>query len=259
MPFAQLPDTRIHYQLSGRPDAPLLVLSHSLGVNLSMWDPQLPKFTTHFQVLRYDTRGHGRSGVSSGEYSIALLAQDVLGLLDALGAGRAHFCGLSMGGMIGMSLAATAPHRFHKIVLSNTAAKIGTAETWAARIEAVRKNGMPAIAPAVIERWFTPQFRAGSPGVVAGIQRLLEAADPEGYIACCAAVRDMDCRDELSEIRVPALVISGTQDPGTTPADGRFLAERIRGARYTELHASHLSSVEDSAGFTAEVLRFLNG
>jgi 3-oxoadipate enol-lactonase len=258
MPFAQLPDTRIHYELSGSPDAPLLVLSNSLGVNLSMWEPQLPEFSKHFQVLRYDTRGHGTSGFTPGDYSIALLAQDVLQLIDALGAKWAHFCGLSMGGMIGMSLAANAPHRFQKIVLCNTAVKIGTPDTWAARIDAVRRNGMRAIAPTIIERWFTAEFRAKSPDVVAGIQRMLEIADLEGYIACCAAIRDMDFREHISAIRAPALIISGAHDPGTTPADGRFLADHLQGARYTELNASHLSNVEDSARFTAEVLHFLN-
>jgi 3-oxoadipate enol-lactonase len=257
MPFVQLPDTLIHYELSGSPAAPVLLLSHSLGAHLSMWEPQLAEFSKHFHVLRYDTRGHGSSSVPSGDYSIAMLAQDVLQLLDALSIDRAHFCGISMGGMAGMWLAANAPHRFHKLVLSNTAVKIGTPETWAARIASVRSKGMSAVAPGVIERWFTFEFRANSPDVVAWIQRMLELADPQGYIACCAAVRDMDFTGNISAIRSPVLVISGAHDPGTTPADGRFLVDHIKGARYAELKASHLSNVEAAEGFTAEVLRFL--
>ncbi|GAC1673310.1 MAG: 3-oxoadipate enol-lactonase [Candidatus Acidiferrum sp.] len=258
MPFAQLPDARIHYELSGPPDAPLLLLSHALGVNLSMWEPQVAEFSEHFQVLRYDTRGHGASSISPGDYSIALLAQDVLQLLDALGVQRAHFCGLSMGGMVGMWLAANAPQRFHKIVLGNTAVKIGTPHSWATRIETVRKSGMVAIVPAVIERWFTFEFRVNSPEVVAGIQHVLETTAPQGYVACCAAVRDMDYREHISAIRSPALIISGTHDPGTTPADGHFLSDHIPGARYVELPAAHVSTVEDSVKFSAEVVRFLN-
>ena len=166
MPFVQLPDALIHYELSGSPGAPVLLLSHSLGVHLSMWEPQLAEFSKHFHVLRYDTRGHGSSSVPSGDYSIAVLAQDVLHLLDALSIDRAHFCGISMGGMTGMWLAANAPNRFHKIVLSNTAVKIGTPDTWAARIASVRSKGMGAVAPAVIERWVGTYASAADHSVI---------------------------------------------------------------------------------------------
>lgn len=259
MPFAQLSNARIHYELSGSPDAPVLVLSHSLGVNLAMWNPQLPAFSKHFRVLRYDTRGHGASSVPLGDYSIAMLGEDLLELLDALKINQAHFCGLSMGGMIGMWLGANASHRFGKIVLSNTAVKIGTPETWAARIAAVRSKGMCAVAPSIIERWFTYQFRADSPDVVAEIQRIIETGSPQGYIACCAAIRDMDFTEGISAVRLPVLVISGIHDPGTTPAAGRFIVDHIPGAQYAERNASHLSNVEDSQPFTAGVLRFLTG
>jgi 3-oxoadipate enol-lactonase len=257
MPFVQSPDALIHYEFSGSPAAPVLLLSHSLGVHFSMWEPQLAEFSKHFHVLRYDTRGHGSSSVPPGDYSIAMLAEDVLHLLDALRIDRAHFCGVSMGGMTGMWLAANAPDRFHKIVLSNTAVKIGTPGTWAARIATVCSKGMSAVAPAVIERWFTFEFRANSPDVVAWIQRMLELTDPQGYVACCAAVRDVDFTGNISAIRSPVLVISGAHDPGTTPADGSYLADHIQGARYAELNASHLSNVEAAEVFTAEVLRFL--
>jgi 3-oxoadipate enol-lactonase len=259
MPSLQLPAVRVHYELSGSPDNPVLLLAHPLGVNLSVWEPQLPEFTKHFRVLRYDARGHGDSSVPPGEYSVAAMAQDVLGLLDALKVHRAHFCGISMGGMTGMWLGANARSRFDKIVLGNTAVKIGTAESWAARIASVQKMGMPAIAPSIIERWFTFEFRAASPHVVTGVQSMLEKTNPHGYMASCAAIRDMDYAEKISTVQSPVLVISGSNDPGTTPADGQYIASRIPGAIYSELRASHLSNVEAAEHFTPQVLRFLAG
>jgi 3-oxoadipate enol-lactonase len=257
MPFLEYGDLRVHYALTGTASAPVLILSNSLGTNFSMWDAQLPALEKEFRVLRYDTRGHGQTSVTPGPYSIEQLSRDVLGLLDALHLDRAHFCGLSMGGMIGMWLGAYAPERFHKIVLCNTAAKIGTAETWSTRIEAVRKGGMQAVAPAVIERWFTPEFRASAAAIVAPALHMLENSPPEGYMACCAAIGAMDQREALAAIRVPALVIAGAKDSVTPPAEGRFLAKGIPGAQYAELPTAHLSNVEAPAQFTAELIRFL--
>src|SRR5271166_2339268 len=195
MPFADIGDLRTHYSLTGDQE-PVLMFSNSLGTNFSMWDPQIAALQGHFRVLRYDTRGHGPPSVASSakpsDYTIELLGRDALGLLDSLGLDRVHFCGLSMGGMVGMWLAIHAPERLHRVVLSNTAARIGTKETWNARIATVRKDGMKPVAAAVIERWFTPQFRASFPERVARAQRMLENASPEGYAACCAAIRDMD-------------------------------------------------------------------
>jgi len=257
MPFAQLTDVRIHYDLSGHSNCPVVVLSNSLGTDFSMWDSQMPAFQESFRVLRSDTRGHGKSDVTPGPYSIEQLGRDVLGLLDALHLDRVHFCGLSMGGMIGMWLALNAPSRLQKLVLCNTAAKIGTPETWAPRIDAVRKGGMKSISAAVVERWFTPSFRAKSPQVIATTQRMIESTHPEGYVANCAAVRDFDERERIAAIRTPTLVICGAHDPATTPADARFLADHIAGARLAELNAAHLSNIEDPARFTEEVSSFL--
>lgn len=257
MPFLQLPATRVHYELSGSSNRPLLVLAHPLGVNLSVWEPQLAEFSKHFRVLRYDARGHGHSSVPSGEYSIPSLAQDVLDLLDALKLDRAHFCGISIGGLTGMWLGANARSRFDKIVLTNTAVKIGTAESWAQRVEIVRNLGMLAMAPSIIERWFTFQFRAVAPHVIASVQSMLEKTDPQGYVACCAAIRDMDYTEKISNVTPPVLIISGSHDPGTTPADGQYIVSRIPGAIYSELHASHLSNVEAAPQFTSVVLQFL--
>ena len=258
MPIVKSGEARIHYELDGLSGPPVLVFSNSLGANYSMWDPQALEFGKKLRVLRYDTRGHGQSSATPGPYSIGELAKDVLALLDALNLDRVHFCGLSMGGQIGMWLGANAPERLNKLILCNTGAKIGTAENWNARIEAVRKNGMKSIASAVLERWFSPSFREKAPAAVLNTQKMLEAVNPEGYAACCAAVRDFDFREQLDRIRVPALVIAGAHDPATPPADGRFLAHQIPGARYVELDAAHLSNIEDQDRFNNEVAAFLN-
>ena len=257
MPFAQLKDVRIHYDLAGPAGAPALVFSNSLGATFSMWDPQAPALQKQFRVLRYDTRGHGQSSVTPGPYTIEQLARDVVAMLDALELDRVHFCGLSMGGQTGMWLALHAAHRLHKLVLCNTAAKIGTPEIWNPRIEAVRKGGMKSISTAVMERWFSADYRAKSPDAVAAAKLMLESANPDGYTANCAAVRDYDARETIATIHVPTLVIAGTHDAATTPADGHYLANNIAGARYLELNASHLSNIETRDRFTSELSAFL--
>ena len=259
MPFADLANARIHYSLSGPESAPVLILSTSLGTDLSLWDPQTPVLEKKFRLLRYDMRGHGKSSVPPPPYSVGSdLVPDLLDLADFLSIDRFNLCGLSVGGMIGMSLAVQAPQRLQKMVLSNTAAKIGTLDSWNARIAIVRSKGMKEIAPITCDRWFTKEFQAASPDAVARIINGVEALDPEGYVGGCCAVRDFDFRQQLSAIRVPTLVISGTHDPAATPADGHFLAEQISGARYVELNASHLSNVEAADGYTSAVLDFLS-
>src|SRR5580692_6942791 len=257
MPLAQLEDVRIQYELAGPSNSPVLMFSNSLGATLSMWDPQIRALQKQFRTLRYDTRGHGRSSVTPGPYSIEQLARDVLALLDDLHLARVHFCGLSMGGQTGMWLALNAPARLNKLILCNTAAKIGTAEMWSSRIEAVRQGGMKSVSTAVMERWFSARYRVSSPDVVASTKLMLEGANPDGYIANCAAVRDFDVRETVATIRVPTLVIAGTHDAATTPADGRYLAGHIAGARYVELDTAHLSNIEDHARFGSEVSSFL--
>ena len=259
MAFVDIDGGRLHYRVDGAADAPALVLSNSLGTSLSMWETQLPTLSRHFRVLRYDSRGHGQSTVTPGPYSIELLARDALVLLNALDLERVHFCGLSMGGMIGMWLAIHAPERINRLVLSNTAPRIAPPELWNTRIETVRNGGMKAITDGVIGRWFTQAFIARAPEAVEAVRQGLLSTPPEGYIGCCAAIRDMDQRGEVEQIQAPTLVISGTHDVATTPADGRFLVERIAGARYTELAAAHLSNIEAADQFTEAVLKFLNG
>jgi len=259
MPFADLASARIHYSFTGPTTAPVLILSTSLGTDVSLWDPQVPAFEKQFRLLRYDMRGHGKSSVPPPPYSVGSdLVADLLGLADFLSIDRFHLCGLSVGGMIGMSLAVQAPPRLQKMVLSNTAAKIGTLDSWNTRIETVRTKGMKEIAPITRDRWFTQEFQAASPDAVAKIIAGVETLDPEGYVGGCCAVRDFDFRNQLSGIRIPTLVISGAHDPAATPADGQYLAEQIAGARYVELNASHLSNVEAAERYASEVLNFLS-
>lgn len=257
MPFADLPGVRLHYRFDGAADAPVLILSNSLGTDNSMWAPQVDPLARHFRVLRYDTRGHGQSQVTPGPYAIEDLARDVLALADHLHLRQFDFCGLSMGGMTGMWLGLHAPPRLRRLALANTAARIAPPELWNARIDKVTAGGMASISEAVLARWFTAGFLARETAAVAAMKAMLEATPAAGYIACCAAVRDLDLRADIARIAAPTLVIAGTQDLATPPADGAFLASRIPGARLIELDAGHLSSIEQSAAFTAALLAHL--
>lgn len=257
MPFAQLPDVSLHYELEGPDDTPILALSNSLGTDLSMWAVQMPVLLAHFRVLRYDTRGHGQSGVPTGDYSLEQLGGDVIGLLDHLNIHRAHFCGISMGGLTGMWLGVHHPERIGRLVLANTAARIGSGESWQARIDAVRSGGMAALAPAIIERWYTPGYRSRCAAAVAPFQEALAATSADGYASCCAALRDADLRVALPRVALPTLVIAGTHDNSTPAADGRAVAAQIEGARYVELDAAHISNQEQAGAFSAAVLSFL--
>jgi len=257
MPFAKLADVQIYFEWNGPEDKPALVLSNSLGTNLSMWEPQLAEFAKHFRLLRYDKRGHGKSSVPPGPYTLDQLGTDVLRLLDELKLNRVYFCGLSVGGATGMFLGANAPSRFHKIALCNTAAKFGTPELWETRIQNVQSGGMKGVASAVVERWLTPGFRASHPQETQTVLGMLEATSPEGYVAACAAVRDTDLRQSLASIRVPCLVLAGTHDTSATVADAHFLFERIPGAHYVEVSAAHLSNIEAAVDFNRHVLQFL--
>lgn len=257
MPFLELKDIRIYYEISGPENAPVLLLSNSLGTNLSMWDPQIDTFSEDFRVLRYDSRGHGRSTATAGPYKIDQLAEDVLGVLDKLSIQQVHFCGLSMGGMIGMSLSLRVPQRIRKLVLCSTAPKIGSPEIWNTRIETVQKSGMGAVVDGVLERWFTPQFRANCPAAIEHTRAMLLDTGVVGYAATCAAIRDYDAREAIGKVKTPTLILSGAHDPVTPPKDGHFMAERIRGSQYKELPAAHLSNIEAAEAFTMELSSFL--
>jgi len=257
MPFFSAANGELHYAVTGQVSAPALVLSNSLGTNFSMWEPQLPAFEQRFRVVRYDTRGHGNSSVPAGPYTFDQLGADVLALLDALEITQTHFCGLSMGGMTGMWLALHAANRLRKVVISSAAARFGSAEMWNARIEKVRREGMSSVAAAVVERWYTPEFRRGQPAQTLATLQMLETTSPEGYAACCAALRDSDLRDSISAIHTPTLILTGAKDPVSPPADGQFLAAKIPGSQYRELDAAHLSNIEAAEAYTSAVLDFL--
>jgi 3-oxoadipate enol-lactonase len=257
MPMLELPDVRIHYRFDGDAGAPPLLLSNSLGTLLEMWEPQMAALSGRFRVIRYDSRGHGQSGVTPGPYSIERLAQDALAVLDALSIARAHFCGLSLGGAVGIWIGIHAPERVDRLVLANTAAKIGTADMWNARIETVRKGGTAAIAPGLLARWFTPALLEMPTPIISQMRATLERLSADGYIACCAAVRDMDQRHALNRIHLPTLVIAGSDDMATPADDGRYLADHIHNARYVELPAAHMSNVQCASAFTQAVVQFL--
>ena len=257
MPFLEANGAQMHYELSGPVSAPVLVFSNSLGTNIKMWTPQVEALGERYRILRYDTRGHGQSAVTPGPYSVKRLAEDVVSLLDGLKLGEVSFCGLSMGGMVGMTLALRVPERIRKVVLCCTAAKLGSTETWNARITAVQKGGMAAVTDAVLERWYTPPFRATAPEQIQQTKQMLLSTPPEGYVANCEAIRDEDLRERIARIQIPTLILMGKDDPVVPLADGRFMAERIRGSQYVELPAAHLANIEASDAFTKELATFL--
>lgn len=231
-----------HYEVTG--DGPPLVLAGSIGSSLAMWEPQLPALAERFRVVRIDHRGHGRSPVPAGPYTIADLGGDVLALLDHLGVREAAVCGLSLGGMVGMWLAAHAPERVSALALLATSAYLGSA-LWAERIALVEAGGMAAIVDGAIARWFTAGFRERHPDQVARFAAMIAATPAAGYLGCCAAIRDMDQRADVVKISAPTLILVGHDDVATPPAHARDLAERVPGARIEELQdAAHLLNVE---------------
>lgn len=249
---------RIAWRLDGPEDAPVLMLANSLGTTMDMWQPQLDAFTRHWRVLRYDSRGHGRSDVPPGSYGIDRLGRDAVTLLNALEIERVHFCGLSLGGMIGQWLGVRAGTRIDRLILANTAPYMGPPASWNARIAAVKSQGMAAVADAVVDRWFTPEFLLVSPDRKERALAMLLATDPIGYAGCCAAIRDMDLRPMIAQITAPTLVILGTRDRATPQGDGAAIAAAISGARTIALPCAHLSNLQQPAEFTAAVLDFLS-
>jgi 3-oxoadipate enol-lactonase len=248
----------LHHVFDGPADAPVLVLSNSLGTDLGLWSENLPAWTSSFRVLRYDQRGHGGSEVTPGPYSLELLGRDVLDLLDAVGLGRASFCGLSLGGATAMWLAVNAPRRIERLVLACTSPRFGPPEHWLERARIVRSEGLEPIADAVLERWFTARFRAEQPSVAARFRTGLAGTPAEGYAACCEALAAWDYRERVGEITAPTLVIAGAEDPTVRPEQAALLAERIAGSRLVVLpDAAHLANVGQPQAFSAAVSEHL--
>jgi 3-oxoadipate enol-lactonase len=247
----------IHAEVDGPERAPVLMLSNSLGTDLHMWDDQVAPFTRHFRLVRYDRRGHGRSGVPKGPYSMERLGRDVVGVLDGLGIERINWCGLSMGGMVGQWLGAKAANRIEKLVLTNTACYYADKAAWADRINAARTNGMASLAGPMMERWFTEDFRERCPAAVARIKEMFAKTNIEGFLGCCAAVRDMDHRPLLPQIKALTLVIAGRCDIATPPAMNEMIYNEIPGAQYKLLDAPHMANVEQPQAYADAVLGFL--
>jgi 3-oxoadipate enol-lactonase len=258
MPVIQSGGCPINVQIDGSERAPVLIMSNSLGTNLGMWDPQVAPLAKHFRLVRYDRRGHGKSGVTAPPYTMELLGRDVLAIMDGLGIKKASWCGLSMGGMVGQWLGANAPERFERLVLSNTSSHYPDKSAWADRINAVKTGGIAAVAGGVANRWFTQGFIDREPAQVARLKDMVLATPLEGYLGCCEAVRDMDHRALLPKITVPTMIIAGTHDVATPVVDAEFIRDQIPGAKLTVLDAAHISNVEQADKFTTAVLGFFN-
>jgi len=255
-------DIVTHYTLDGPEDAPVVTLSHSLAASLEMWEPQLPALTERFRVLRYDTRGHGGSEVPPGAYTMSMLAGDVRSLLGALGIARTHFVGLSMGGMIGQTLALEHPEILDRLVLADTASQMPpeAGPLWDERIALVERDGMAPRVEETIQRWFTPPFIAGSPDVVEQIRTLIRTTAPQGFIGCGRAIQALRLTDRLGEIEAPTLIIVGADDMGTPVALSELMQARIPGSKLVVLDsAAHLSNVEQAEPFNQALTDFLEG
>jgi 3-oxoadipate enol-lactonase len=235
----------VHHDSLGRRDGPVVVLSNSLGSTPAMWNGQVRGLAQRLRVVRYDHRGHGDSPVPPGPYDLDDLGADVLALLDRLGLERVHWCGLSMGGMVGMWLAINAPERIDRLVLCCTSARLGPPEMWAERAATVREQGVEAVADAGIGRWLTPGFIERRPDVAAKVRAMLVATPDEGYAACCGVIERMDLVAQLGTIRAPTLVIAAADDPSTPPEHGELIAATVPDARLVVIDdARHLATVE---------------
>jgi len=249
----------MHHAVAGLADAPVLVLSNSLGTNIAMWDPQLEALSEHLRVVRYDTRGHGASPVPPGPYTLETIGHDVIELLDHLEVECASLCGVSLGGMVGMWLGVNAPERIDRLVLCCTSAWLPPAQAWADRAAAVRAaSSTEVVADAVLSRWLTPAGVAADPERSAWLREMLLATPAEGYAGCCAVIEHLDLRDDVATITAPTLVIGGAQDAATPPEHQRAIVERISGARLELLDgAAHLANLEQPHALNALVLEHL--
>lgn len=257
MPVIQSDGCAINVQVEGPEGAPVLMLSNSLGTNLSMWEPQAPAFAKHFRLVRFDRRGHGKSSVPKGPYTMEMLGRDAVAVMDGLGLKTVSWCGLSMGGMEGQWLGANAANRIDKLILSNTSCYYPDKTSWNDRIKIVQEKGLGALVGPNMERWFTKEFRERAPDKLEWMSKMFLATDAEGFLGCGMAVRDMDHRALLPKIKAPTLVIIGRSDPATTPEMGEYIRSQIPGATVAMLDAAHISNVEQPQAYAETVLGFL--
>jgi 3-oxoadipate enol-lactonase len=245
-------------RLDGPADAPVVVLSNSLGTTLEMWEPQVPALSERFAVLRYDHPGHGSGRESAPARSVEALARGVIGILDERGLERVSFCGLSLGGAVGMWLAMHEPGRIDRLALACTSARFGLRENWLARAATVRDGGVEAVADAVLQLWFSARTHREAPALVRAYRAMMVSAEREGYAGCCEALADWGPGDELAAIRAPTLVLAGSEDPVTPPAQGEAIAGRVRGAHMSVLQgAGHLANLEEPDAFNRLLLEHL--
>lgn len=248
----------IRYEVDGPASAPALLLVNSLGTDLHLWDAQVEVLARRHRVVRYDLRGHGLSEAVPGDYALADLGRDAIAVLDALDVEDAAVCGISLGGIIGLWLAHDVAHRVRRLAVANSAARVGTAESWTGRIRAVEAGGMEGIAEVVAERFFSESFRAGDPTRVEAVTAAVRATDRHGYAGCCAALRDADMAAAVPSLVQPLLVIGSSQDVATPWAQAEWLAATAPDARLHRLPGGHLSNVENPAEFTSILSAFLS-
>jgi 3-oxoadipate enol-lactonase/4-carboxymuconolactone decarboxylase len=258
LPFVTVDKTRVFYRLEGKPGLPVLVLSHSIGTDHGMWFPQVEQLLAHFQLLRYDIRGHGASDAPAGEYEVAGLGRDLLSLVDALAISKFAFCGLSLGGAIGQWLGIHAPDRLSHLVLANTSPRFGPRANWETRMATVEQKGMRGIVEMAMQRFFSSTTLAREDPYAQAVRSVLLGSDPAGYLGCCAALRDFDGTGWLRQIRIPTLVIAGDRDVSTPwEGHGEVLAREIPDCRALHLPAAHLSNLERPRSFAMALLEFL--
>lgn len=258
MKLATSQDVQLRVEHLPRPGAPALLLLNSLGTSVEMWDEQLDALSARYELIRFDTRGHGKSTIGEPrEASMDLLAKDALAVLDACGIARAHLCGVSLGGMIAMQVATHWPDRVLKAAFCNTSPYMPPRDGWETRIQTVRSQGVAPLIEGILGRWFTPELRQAQPEKVDRVRAMLLETSPAGYAACCAAIRDMDQRETIRGITAKTLVVGGSKDTSTPPADAELIASCIPEAKLVMLEAAHLSNIERAEEFTATLIEFL--
>jgi 3-oxoadipate enol-lactonase len=260
MPFIRAADITVHYLLEGPENAPVLMLSNSLGTSLAIWDAQAAALRGKYRVLRYDTRGHGLTDApeaGNAGYSMELLAEDAAALIKALGLKRVHLCGLSIGGMLGQKLAARSPELLASLILCDTAPYMNP-DVWDERIAAIRKSGMEVVAGGTMQRWFTPRFHEQQPDALKGIRNMLVRTPVEGYVGCAYAIRNMDLRADDTRIVCPTLIIVGEDDPATPVSAAREMNATIKGSKLVIIpQAAHIVPIEQPAALSRAIGDFL--
>ncbi len=256
----EINDITTNYETTGQSQGDTVVFSHSLGSSLIMWEPQIDEFSMNFQILRYDTRGHGNSSAPPGSYTMELLVDDAVALLDALDIEKVHWVGLSMGGMIGQGLALKSPERLKSLTLCNTMSVIREEmkEIWKSRIQTGERFGMPNLIEFTMERWFTESYREAETEDYQRIRAQFLETPIYGYVGCCHAIYNLNYVDQLNKISVPTHIIAGDQDLATPVAESRVMHDQIAGSSLTVIEgAAHLSNVEKTKAFNASLATFL--